>query len=322
MNSLLDKLPSYVKSLGFEMGAAFPESIGEKVPMFVSAPYEAFRSEVLGTERLLMVAKHEILPTPAQIVSQARILSEHCALPPLFIFPDGSKEFCRSLIQAKLPFIIPDKQFFIPESAIFIREDKFLRKPLKIKTFFSPWAQVFLLYHLLHKENGNELPFQVLLSGLGANKVYISRNAKELEKFGVAEIAASGRNKRLVFSSDRRSIWENALEYMTSPVFQKVRIERIPSDFLLAGISALSEYSNLNDDPDRTFAVYGRHFVDKEENCLEFQGTYVELWKYDPKLLAGDNGCVDKLSLYLSLKDNPDPRVNGELNDMMEAIEW
>jgi len=322
MNSLLDKLPNYVKSLGIEMGAAFSEPIDKKVPMFVSAPYDTFRAEFFGTERLLMVAKHEVLPAPEQIASQARILSEHCSLPLLFVFPDGSREFCKSLIKAKLPFVIPDKQFFIPEAAIAIREDKFRHKPLKFKAIFSPWAQMFLLYHLLHKENGNELPFQVLLSELGANKVYISRNAKELEKFGVAMIVASGRNKSLLFPSDRRNIWKNSLAHMSSPVIRKIRVDHVPANFPLAGISALSEYSNLNDNPDRTFAVYGRDFSDEAKNSLEFHGSYVELWKYDPKLLAGDNGCVDKLSLYLSLKDDPDPRVSGELNDMMEAVEW
>ena len=45
----------------------------------------------------------------------------------------------------------------------------------------------------------------------------------------------------------------------------------------------------------------------------------MELWKYRPIF---KDGIVDKLSLFLALKDNPDPRVQSELSDMMETVEW
>ena len=45
-------------------------------------------------------------------------------------------------------------------------------------------------------------------------------------------------------------------------------------------------------------------------------------WRYDPKLLTRGGATVDKLSLYLSLKNHPDPRVQGELNPMLEDFQW
>lgn len=52
-------------------------------------------------------------------------------------------------------------------------------------------------------------------------------------------------------------------------------------------------------------------------------GNYVELelWKYPPELFATD-GKVDILSLYCSLKANPDERVEGELESLLEEITW
>ena len=52
-------------------------------------------------------------------------------------------------------------------------------------------------------------------------------------------------------------------------------------------------------------------------------GEYVELelWKYTPELFATD-GKVDILSLYCSLKANPDERVEGELESLLEKIKW
>jgi len=47
----------------------------------------------------------------------------------------------------------------------------------------------------------------------------------------------------------------------------------------------------------------------------------IEIWKYDPKLLS-HTGTVDKLSLYLSLKDNDDERVQIELDNLLNDIQW
>ena len=89
----------------------------------------------------------------------------------------------------------------------------------------------------------------------------------------------------------------------------------------LAGISALAEYSNLNDDTEQTYALYSRDF-DKTLPTFEYSGQKLELWRYDPRLLCGNGRSIDKLSLYLSLKEEHDPRVKGELSKMMEEFQW
>jgi hypothetical protein len=47
----------------------------------------------------------------------------------------------------------------------------------------------------------------------------------------------------------------------------------------------------------------------------------VEAWRYAPQLFAKD-GCVDKLSLFLSLRDMADERVQAALNKMLEEMTW
>ena len=47
----------------------------------------------------------------------------------------------------------------------------------------------------------------------------------------------------------------------------------------------------------------------------------IELWNYDPKQLS-DKDRVDKLSLFSSLKDTKNPRVQGEIETVLEEIEW
>ena len=77
--------------------------------------------------------------------------------------------------------------------------------------------------------------------------------------------------------------------------------------------------------PDQ-FATYAVVSADlskiEEEDRREYEGDYVEGWKYDPKLLAGDDGLVDPLSLYLALRESADPRIEEAREAMLERVLW
>lgn len=47
----------------------------------------------------------------------------------------------------------------------------------------------------------------------------------------------------------------------------------------------------------------------------------IEVWSYDPAPLSVD-GVVDPLSLSLSLRDDPDERVQGALRRMVDGLPW
>ena len=49
----------------------------------------------------------------------------------------------------------------------------------------------------------------------------------------------------------------------------------------------------------------------------EFGEHVVEIWRYDPKLM-GENGMVDRLSLYLSLRNAEDERVRKEIKGILD----
>ena len=78
----------------------------------------------------------------------------------------------------------------------------------------------------------------------------------------------------------------------------------------------------LESDAVDTYAISRR---DKRVKALEdsrYEGDYVQVWKYDPAKFSSVPDRVDPLSLYLSLKDDPDPRVQGELRAVMEEMKW
>ena len=59
-------------------------------------------------------------------------------------------------------------------------------------------------------------------------------------------------------------------------------------------------------------------------NMNEFDGNVmIEVWKYPVvALLGNDNEWVDKLSLAISLRDDDDPRVEGEIERLINELKW
>ena len=99
--------------------------------------------------------------------------------------------------------------------------------------------------------------------------------------------------------------------------------------FPVCGINALAAYTMLNPNPEQMIAMSKKQLrVLKKLGALvrpnEFDGDVViEAWKYPP-VVAGSFGAayVDKLSLALSLRDDPDARVEGEVERLIEGVEW
>ncbi len=117
---------------------------------------------------------------------------------------------------------------------------------------------------------------------------------------------------------------------MDSPVERRIYCDELLSKevYATAGINALAHYSMLNPDKERIIAVTAKQFKGLEKaNALVGQNPYdgqvlVEVWKYLPIALDNNSEYVDPLSLSLSLKDDDDPRVEGEVERMMNNITW
>jgi hypothetical protein len=114
---------------------------------------------------------------------------------------------------------------------------------------------------------------------------------------------------------------------MPSPVFKKeLYLENPPSEQLpLAGTSALSELTMLAEDKQKTIAIGQRQWKTIEGRnrlCADRESPFaLEIWRYNPLVFSKD-GMVDCLSLFLSLKDESDERIEQALNQMMERIDW
>lgn len=191
-------------------------------------------------------------------------------------------------------------------------------------------SQLIILRHLL--DGGvEERPLWEVAETLGYTAMAVTHGVRELERFGFCRKIPQGRAKTIHFDLEPVALWKSTLVSMRSPAGKRYPVAAIKGHIastLDAGLTALSGKTNLAYNGPRILAVPNRELrplfsdniletrFDEEDADLTLEG-----WYYRPQLLS--NGpAVDELSLYLSLKNDPDERVQMALTELMERRAW
>ncbi len=226
-------------------------------------------------------------------------------------------------INQEVYFIISDKYAFLPTLIVNVQAKKQNKKPRTL----TPAAQYLLLYYLLDSNSDNGFTIKMLEGIVPFNYLTLARAVTNLEKCKLceSEIQSDTRIKWIRFKGSKRELWRKSQSYLSSPVKKVLYCDEMPgAKFGISGVNALSHYSHLNPEKYGTMAVWDRHFNQTDGEYNEIEGLYrVEVWKYPVTIPYQMNcGIVDKLSLYLSMKDDPDPRIEKELELMIEEMKW
>ena len=300
------------------------------LPLFLRNRFSFYSVELFGKPwRLALEDESWDTGSPGEYEKQAENLRPLLKAPIAFVLATLPSNARNRMVQKGIPFIVPGTQAFLPSALVDLRE-RFPKPSPKGRTFLSPTAQLTVLYHLERKSLSG-LPLKSIAEKLHCSPMMLSKVKDELEEAGICEGERIGRSIALKFSAANRDLWNLAQDRLTTPVKKTrwVQWKRNPGyPALLSGISALSRRTMLADDPLPTYA-FGPKML---ESYLE-QGVMVgcrdadhatakmEVWSYEPKLL-GDNEVVDPLSLYLSLRYNADERVQQQLEQLIEEVQW
>jgi hypothetical protein len=159
------------------------------------------------------------------------------------------------------------------------------------------------------------------------------RALNELQAAGLGElctIGTIGRERYVSLGGEPRAVWTSAEPYLRRPVIKRASIEAprtIPAG-KRGGLTALAELTMLAPPERPTHALGGAewiafHAVNKviQVPSDDPGAVDVQMWSYPPKQLS-DGDLVDPLSLYLSLKDTKDERVEAALEELLEKLPW
>ena len=305
-------------------------SVEKKLSLALRGRYRLESVRLFDHELVLAVESSSLeSATPAAYAAHVAAIAPSAQAPVVLVLPGITSTTRARLVAARVPFIVPGNQLFLPMLLVDLRE-RMTRTVVTRDVPLGSVAQLVLLAHL-QGQRMDVLSLADAANRLGYSPMMLTKAKDELVAAGLCTVRAEGRALRLSFAAEGRALWEKAFSRLSTPVLrtQLVRFPaaaQAPAGFVRAGVSALSDLASLADDALVTYAsskavaaAEGSRLqrVDLEEEA----SARLELWRHAPGLLTAD-GRVDALSLYLSLRDNPDERVQGALSDLLESLRW
>ena len=324
MDKMILKTKRYLEGSLDVRAEIHPTDLSSQLPHFYAEYYRFYDLDLNNVGYLLCEGRELLLAK--QIRTHLADLENRVGKQAVYLNTEINANLRRSLVKNRVPFIIPENHIYLPKLGIVFNESyRITSKPRKRLTTL---AQIILIRAILNHEYHT-----VTASGYANNIEYsvmsISRAFTNLLEHGLVSREEHWKEKRYSWVYQGRELWDKALPLLINPVRRSIWINdngHLP--YCLAGISALSRYSLINEDDFKTYATISS--IAKDNSDIVETGhdrrpadysTKLQIWKYDPKLISSKD-CVDRLSLYLSLKDSKDERILMSLDEMMEAIKW
>lgn len=329
MKALIAQFQEYVADVtGARVEVHGASSTG--LPQFLTQLYALYRLRVDGRSFLGIVLREPEEFQPARFEKHFSRLQEvaagtdgYCLIAPAL--PSYVRQ---RLVERRIPFVVPGRQLSWPALGAAVEVGRGHGRRPKAGDQVMPATQVVILYALNEQVTSPVTP-KGLSERLGYTAMTMSRALDEIEANGLGKVTREGRERRLSFPEGATVLWRKAEALLRDPVRETVRVWKrdLPTeDWWWAGETALAEYSLLSE-PGEPVLALGRGVWKKLVKKLEQVpvpevGTcQVQIWRYDPCLLARKDR-VDPFSLYLSLRDEPDERVQLALEELMETQAW
>jgi hypothetical protein len=290
-------------------------SIGEKMTYrFYSGTYQG--------EALLFVEPKKNNPTPRECDITGQRLSRITGLPVVFILKAGPAYERQRLMDKGIYFIMSDRYAHLPG---IVALEKLSNR--KVASTLTPVAQYLLLFHLqvksieglTAKEITTLVPYSYASVSIGITCLADLKICTKIQQ--------GQRNKLVHFERKGVELWHQAQPYLQSPVEQRIFCDGLENadNYPCCGINALAYYTMLNPDPEKMVMMTSSEYrtaisSGTIEHPNVFDGNIVvEVWKYPA---VASQGFVDKLSLALSLQEDDDPRVQKEVERMINEMKW
>ena len=286
------------------------------LPLLITGMYQLLHCQLLGVDVCLLCCKNADVK-PMQLKKHCDIVQDKLGMHTAVVLNEVKPYNLTRLIQAHVNLIVPGRQLFMPSLLMDLRPQ---RNPVNMKDQpMTVMAQCMVLYHL-QKQSLNGLSAQPIAELMGVSYPTINRAVKWLADNGFVTLANS-REKQLTFVHEGYELWQQALPMLQTPIERVLHTDAVLHS-PVCGEEALAEMTMLAEPNHHCWAISKQDAQELAPSLSkEFGNHIVEVWKYDPRLLAED-GKVDELSLYLSLRDTEDERVHKEVNQLIKERKW
>ena len=337
MPNLQDEAKAYIESvLGV---AAQMTPVPLRVPYTIRDSYKTYELSVpMGNSsafNMMLLVSRDAIEYPGIVKLQKHIELVRNVTNQVVVYVcwSLSTQDRRSLIMHQVNFIQPSFQMFIPEMALDLRESFRQRREQSEVAALLPAAQAMLL-SCLYAGIPDETYFttNALLGDLGYSRVTLSKAVDQLISLGVITPAKSELPWRTyAFNGSPAEVFQKAKKHLRSPVKKRIGITRnaIPMapGVFIAGETALAKYTMLAEPKQAVWGMSKKVFNDmlaldafEVVESVDTIEEWVEIWGYPS--LTETQYMADTASLFLSLEDNPDERIQIALDELKEQVRW
>ncbi|MBF5059178.1 hypothetical protein [Candidatus Neptunochlamydia vexilliferae] len=319
LKEVIKNLELYLsQALGVQTKASPWKGKGD-LPLFLLNSYDFYEILLFDRPCLLIIPKQETTVSPATLKKHRDQVQTKWVGCCIYVQEAISPYNRQRLIRHRISFIAPGNQMYLPGLGIDLRE--YFQQPKPKKDLFSPATQAVVIYGLCHNPCEGYTTTE-LIKELGYSRMTLNRAFSELEKAGVGLIDRKGKERRWSFREEKRELWTQTEPLLRSPVKQRVWVKgKKPK--IKAGLTALAECSMLNPP---TVPIYAMSMADwlhwKESGVKvlpisEEATAELEIWHYNPTSIT-HNSVIDPFSLYLSLREIKDERIEAALESVIK----
>ena len=262
-------------------------------------------------------------------VTQARIMGEKASMDVIWVFSKLSDIEKKQLLQARVPFVDFKGNLFFPPLGLVLNANDDVATSKEL----TPSEQLTWIAFLLTKgQKVVDVDMLSQVTGLPNSTIYrCLRTFKTLDWLNKP-------NKLYTYTASKKELFLKSESYLFNPIKKRlllpnVDLENIKSDsrLLYGGTYALSYLTFLAEsDENSSYVISQRQFnklsLPLSQHVLE--GKVLEIWRYSPFVSEfwndfkenQDRQFVDPISLYLTLKDDDDPRVEEEIEVLKNNI--
>jgi DNA-binding MarR family transcriptional regulator len=296
-----------------------PNNIIVNVPLYLQSGYELWGAKIQDICVVFANVKDETIDIRVHQNAIKR-LDELTSCHTVLVFDKLDSRSIESLIKKHIPFVIKDKQIYMPFALLQLQTQNKKNTSLREVSLTSDADTILIGY--LDNQIHSSMMIKDIAGAINRELRATSQALKILEALGYVQIEVKGRSRYIHLISPME-VYERLKEEAKLPVKYSFFAKGYIGEKVYSGFTALSHYSTLIQQRLKTVAISHKKLTSEQLEafeCDEDEAEYkIEVWDREPSVFA-HNDTINPLYVIRFFKNDEDERVQEAVEQIETRI--
>lgn len=292
-----------------------PNNISFNLPLYLKAGYVLWGAKIQGLSVLFANVKDETLDIRVH-QNAIKKLEEISSCHTVLVFDKLDSRNIESLVKKHIPFVIKDKQIYMPFALMQIQTQSKKKALLRNVSLTSDADMILIGY--LDGQIKSGMMIKDIAGVINRELRATSQALQVLEALGYIQIEVQGRSRYIYFISPME-VYERLEKESKLPVKYSFFAKDFIGEKIYSGFTALSHYSTLVEEKIKTIAISHKQLTSEQLEALECdkdEAPYkIEVWDREPSVFA-HNDMINLLYVIRFFKNDEDERVQEAVEQL------